>query len=73
MSMVQQAVKEYFAETHSENNQTDVLGMQWQFFRLLFPSAATLVIKDIHIGKASSTILATVSQKGKNCMMGFVK
>lgn len=73
MSMVQQTVKEYFAETHGEYKQTHVLSMQWQFFRLLFPGTATLVIKDIHLGKASSTILATVSQKGKDCMMGFVK
>lgn len=72
MSMVQQTVKQYFAEVHSEYNQADVLGMQWQFFRLLFPSAAKIDIKDIHLGKASSTILVTVSQKGKDCMMGFV-
>ncbi|KAF7954983.1 uncharacterized protein EAE97_000242 [Botrytis byssoidea] len=41
-------------------------------FRLLFPSIATLSIKDIHLGKYSSTTLLTISQKGKECMMGFM-
>ncbi|TGO11440.1 hypothetical protein BTUL_0109g00040 [Botrytis tulipae] len=55
-----------------EYNQPDALSMQWQFFRLLFASIATLSIKDIHLGKSSSTILVTISQKGKECMMGFM-
>lgn len=73
ISMVQQAAKEYFSETYSEYKHTDVLGMQWQFIRLLFPSTAKLVIKNIHLGRASSAIMATVSQKGQDCMLGFVK
>ncbi|TGO26131.1 hypothetical protein BPAE_0065g00050 [Botrytis paeoniae] len=64
-------IQNYFTETHREYNQPDVLTMQWQFFRLLFPSIATLRIKDIHLGKSSSTILVTISQKGKECMMGL--
>ncbi|KAF7904552.1 hypothetical protein EAF00_001886 [Botryotinia globosa] len=69
MSMTHQAVQKYFTETHSEYSQPDVLSMQWQSFRLLFPSIATLSIRDIHLGKSSSTILVTISQKGKECMM----
>lgn len=73
MSMTHQAVQNYFTETHSEYIQPDVYIMQWQFFRLLFASVATLSIRDIHLGKSSSTILVTISQKGKECIMGFMK
>ncbi|TEY85862.1 hypothetical protein BOTCAL_0010g00010 [Botryotinia calthae] len=73
MSMTHQAVQDYFSTTHRAYNQPDVLSMQWQFFRLLFPSVATLSIKEIHLGKSSSTILVIISQKGKECMIGFMK
>ena len=73
MSMVQQAVKEYFLENHRNYGQPHILNMQWQFFRQVFPSTAKLVFKDVHLGKSGSLLLATISQGGHDCMMSFVK
>lgn len=73
MAMVQQATRDYFLESHPAYQQPDVLGMQWQFSRLLFPAPAKLVLQDMHLGKAASTVFAVVSQGGAKCMMGFVK
>lgn len=73
MSIVHKAAKQHFSESHAVYDQPDVIGMQWQFFRLLFPSTAKVTLQDVHLGKVSSTVLVAVSQKGKECMMGFLK
>ncbi|KAG9233320.1 thioesterase-like superfamily-domain-containing protein [Amylocarpus encephaloides] len=65
-------IKDYFEAEHVEVKQTDVYGIQWQYFRLVFSGTVKFVIMDVHIGRSSSTILAIVSQKGKDCMMGFL-
>lgn len=71
--MAQQANKMYFAEIHSQKDQPHVLNMQWQFFRLLFPYHVEKMIKDVHLGKLSSTVLVSISQKGRDCILGLVK
>ena len=73
MSIVQHAAGKHFESEHSDLSQLDVLCMQWQFFRLLFPSEATMTLQEIHVGKESSTIQVTVHQQGKDCMTGFLK
>jgi hypothetical protein len=73
MSLVHKAAKEHFLGSHRERDQPDMIRMQWQFFRLLFPSTATVTLRDVHLGKATSTVAATVSQNGQECMAGFLK
>lgn len=73
MSIIHQAAKHYFTSYHNDFNQPDVIAAQWQFFRLLFPTEAMAVIKDVHTGKSGSTLHVTVRQDGKDCMMAFLK
>ncbi|KAL9120027.1 MAG: hypothetical protein Q9187_003417 [Circinaria calcarea] len=72
ISFVHLAAREYFTTTHSKQGQPDVLSMQLQFFRLTFPSEASISIEDIHLGKSTSTIQVTVSQGGKKCLVGYL-
>ncbi|KAI9654964.1 MAG: hypothetical protein M1821_005717 [Bathelium mastoideum] len=72
IAQVHHAAKQHFSAVHNELDQPDVLNVQIQFFRLLFPSKATVHFKDTHLGKSGSTLHFTVSQNGKDCIVGMI-
>lgn len=69
MSILQKAAKQYF----SEHKQPDVLSMQLQFPRMLYPGEASVTLRDVHVGRGASTIHATMEQDGKACVLGYIK
>ena len=73
ISFIHNAAREYFTTIYSKQEQPDVLSMQLQFFRLMFPSEASISIEDVHLGKSTSTVQVTVSQDGKKCIVGYLK
>ena len=73
ISFIHHAAQAYFETNYSKQEQPDVLSMQLQFFRLMFPSEASISIEDVHLGKSTSAIQVTVSQNGKKCMVGYLK
>ncbi|KAI9713260.1 MAG: hypothetical protein M1820_001247 [Bogoriella megaspora] len=70
--MVHRAVEHRFSTVHKKLNQPNVLSIQVQFFRLLFPSKAQISFRDIHLGKSASTAQFTVIQNEKDCIAGMV-
>ena len=44
MAVVHEAAKEHFLQLNATFDQPDVINMQWQFFRLLFPSKAAAAL-----------------------------
>ena len=70
MSILQQAAKVYFSDIHK---QPDVLSMQLQFPRMLYPGEASITFREVHVGRGASTIHATVEQDGDTCVLGYIK
>lgn len=69
MSIIQRASLDFFGRAHG---QPDVLNMQMQFPRMLYPGDATLSFKEIHTGRGASTIHVTVQQDDDICALGYV-
>ena len=72
-SVVQTVAGKHSTDTGGKYKHHDVLNMQIQFLRPVLSADIELSVTPVSAAKNMSTVHVTLSQKGKDCLLGYVK
>ena len=71
ISLVWKTVWTHFQTTLAKYNQPDTISLHVEFLRLAVIGDATISIKDVRLGKGSSTVHASLTQGGKERVAAY--
>ncbi|WPH01163.1 Hypothetical protein R9X50_00399900 [Acrodontium crateriforme] len=71
-SVIQQAVRQHFATTLRKQDQPHTLSLHLEFLRRTQVGPAEIIIKDVKLGRQTTTIHVTLRQDGRDEIVGYI-